>query len=73
MDERFALFSYLAQMAVDLIPASSVFRSSPRRPVGLEADFVGRSAHDAQCATGGMDFALKFAGSRPFLKLFFAR
>jgi hypothetical protein len=73
MDERFALFSYLAQMAVDTDSSLERFSVVTASGGGLRGRLCRRSAHDPRAATGGMDFALKFAASRRLLKLFFAR
>jgi hypothetical protein len=73
MDERFALFSYLAQMAVDTDSSLERFSVVAAAGGGLRGRLCRGSARVMRDASGGMDFALKFAGSRPRLKLFFAR
>jgi hypothetical protein len=73
MDERFALFSYLAQMAVDTDSSLERFSVVTASGAGLRGRLCRRSARSTRRASGGMDFALKFAGSRPLQKLFSAR
>jgi hypothetical protein len=65
MDERFALFSYLAQMAVDTDSSLERFWVVTAPGGGLRGRLCGRSASHSHGAAGGMEFALKSAGSRP--------